>query len=54
VHEAGDHWLIVADVLDLDHDLRADGRSRLPLLFYQGAFGTLSAGERSATGRTGP
>src|ERR1700728_4260906 len=29
-YQAGDHWLIVADVLDLDHDLRADGRSRLP------------------------
>src|ERR1700677_1886376 len=42
VHEAGDHWLIVADVLDLDHYLRADARARPPLLFYQGAFGTLS------------
>ena len=53
-YQAGDHWLIVADVLDLDHDLRADGRARLPLLFYRGAFGTLSAAERSATERTGP
>jgi 3-hydroxy-9,10-secoandrosta-1,3,5(10)-triene-9,17-dione monooxygenase reductase component len=54
VYQAGDHWLIVADVLDLDHELGGDGRARPPLLFYQGAFGSLNAGERPATERTGP
>jgi 3-hydroxy-9,10-secoandrosta-1,3,5(10)-triene-9,17-dione monooxygenase reductase component len=51
VYQAGDHWLIV---LDLDLDLGGDGRARPPLLFYQGTFGTLSAADRPATGRTGP
>jgi 3-hydroxy-9,10-secoandrosta-1,3,5(10)-triene-9,17-dione monooxygenase reductase component len=54
VYQAGDHWLIVADVLDLGLDLGRDGRARLPLLFYQGTFGMLSAAERRATERTGP
>jgi 3-hydroxy-9,10-secoandrosta-1,3,5(10)-triene-9,17-dione monooxygenase reductase component len=40
VYQAGDHWLVVADVLDLGRG----GRPGPPLLFYQGAFGTLSAG----------
>jgi 3-hydroxy-9,10-secoandrosta-1,3,5(10)-triene-9,17-dione monooxygenase reductase component len=48
VYQAGDHWLVVADVLDLDHDLSGDGRARPPLLFYRGTFGTLSAAERPA------
>jgi flavin reductase (DIM6/NTAB) family NADH-FMN oxidoreductase RutF len=50
VYQAGDHWLIVADVLDLG----GGGRARPPLLFYQGTFGTLSAAERSVTEQTGP
>jgi hypothetical protein len=41
-------------VLDLDLNLGGDGRARPPLLFYQGAFGTVGAAERSATERTGP
>jgi 3-hydroxy-9,10-secoandrosta-1,3,5(10)-triene-9,17-dione monooxygenase reductase component len=49
VYQAGDHWLIVADVLDLDHELGGDGVTRPPLLFYQGTFGTLSAAGRSGT-----
>jgi flavin reductase (DIM6/NTAB) family NADH-FMN oxidoreductase RutF len=44
VHRAGDHWLIVADVLDLGHG----GRAEPPLLFYRGAFGSLSARGRTA------
>jgi 3-hydroxy-9,10-secoandrosta-1,3,5(10)-triene-9,17-dione monooxygenase reductase component len=48
-YRAGDHWLIVADVLDLGHGGHAE-----PLLFYRGAFGTLSAEARPATERTGP
>jgi 3-hydroxy-9,10-secoandrosta-1,3,5(10)-triene-9,17-dione monooxygenase reductase component len=38
-YRAGDHWLIVADVLDLGHG----GRAGPPLLFYRGTFGTLGA-----------
>jgi 3-hydroxy-9,10-secoandrosta-1,3,5(10)-triene-9,17-dione monooxygenase reductase component len=46
VYQAGDHWLIVADVLDLGRG----GRPGPPLLFYQGAFGTLSVPGQPATG----
>ena len=53
-YQAGDHWLIVADVLDLDHNLGGDGRARPPLLFYQGTFGTLGAAEQLPSERTGP
>jgi flavin reductase (DIM6/NTAB) family NADH-FMN oxidoreductase RutF len=42
VYRAGDHWLIVASVLDLD--LGRGGGGAPPLLFYRGAFGTLSLG----------
>jgi 3-hydroxy-9,10-secoandrosta-1,3,5(10)-triene-9,17-dione monooxygenase reductase component len=45
VYRAGDHWLIVADVLDLGRG----GQSGPPLLFYQGAFGTLSVPGGPAT-----
>jgi flavin reductase (DIM6/NTAB) family NADH-FMN oxidoreductase RutF len=45
VYQAGDHWLIVADVLDLGRD----GQAAPPLLFYQGAFGTLSVPGRPAS-----
>jgi 3-hydroxy-9,10-secoandrosta-1,3,5(10)-triene-9,17-dione monooxygenase reductase component len=45
VYQAGDHWLIVADVLDLGRG----GRPGPPLLFYQGAFGTLSGPGRPAS-----
>lgn len=38
-YQAGDHWLIVAGVLGLGHG----GRREPPLLFYRGAFGTVSA-----------
>src|SRR6201996_1361865 len=38
VYQAGDHWLIVAEVLDLGRG----GPSGPPPLFYPGAFGTLS------------
>lgn len=33
VHEAGDHWLVVARVVDLE------ARPGKPLLFYRGGFG---------------
>lgn len=33
VHEAGDHWLVTARVIEMDY---SDGR---PLLFYRGGFG---------------
>ena len=36
VHEAGDHWLVTARVIDLDHE---HGQ---PLLFYRGGFGGFS------------
>jgi 3-hydroxy-9,10-secoandrosta-1,3,5(10)-triene-9,17-dione monooxygenase reductase component len=49
-YQAGDHRLIVADVLDLARG----GRPGPPLLFYQGSFGTLSAPGRPANERTGP
>jgi flavin reductase (DIM6/NTAB) family NADH-FMN oxidoreductase RutF len=45
VYQAGDHRLIVADVLDLGRG----SQSRPPLLFYQGAFGTLSVPGGPAT-----
>lgn len=50
VYQAGDHWLIVAEVLDLGRG----GPSGPPLLFYQGAFGTLSGPGGPASGRTAP
>ena len=34
VHEAGDHWLVIARVTDLE------ARDGEPLLFYRGGFGT--------------
>jgi 3-hydroxy-9,10-secoandrosta-1,3,5(10)-triene-9,17-dione monooxygenase reductase component len=46
VYPAGDHRLIVADVLDLGRG----GRPGPPLLFYQGAFGKLHVPGRPATG----
>jgi 3-hydroxy-9,10-secoandrosta-1,3,5(10)-triene-9,17-dione monooxygenase reductase component len=45
VYQAGDHWLIVADVLDLGRG----SKSRPPLLFYQGGFGTLNVPGGPAT-----
>jgi flavin reductase (DIM6/NTAB) family NADH-FMN oxidoreductase RutF len=48
VYQAGDHWLIVADVVDLGRG----GRARPPLLFYQGSFSTLCAPAWQATERT--
>jgi 3-hydroxy-9,10-secoandrosta-1,3,5(10)-triene-9,17-dione monooxygenase reductase component len=45
VYQAGDHWLIVADVLDLGRG----SPSGPPLLFYQGGFGTLSVPQGPAT-----
>jgi flavin reductase (DIM6/NTAB) family NADH-FMN oxidoreductase RutF len=45
VYQAGDHWLIVAGVLDLARG----GQPGPPLLFYQGSFGTLSVPDRPVT-----
>lgn len=40
VHEAGDHYIVVGLVQDMDFTADADGTSPDPLLYYQGAYRT--------------
>lgn len=41
VHEAGDHYIVVGRVQDMDFRVDADGSSPDPLLYFQGAYRTL-------------
>lgn len=45
VVEAGDHWIAIGEVLDLDI-----GNALGPLLFFRGGYGRFAAGSRVATG----
>ncbi len=44
VTDAGDHWLVVGEVLDLDV-----GRPGMPMIFFRGGYGRFEAGSRIAT-----
>jgi flavin reductase (DIM6/NTAB) family NADH-FMN oxidoreductase RutF len=41
-HEAGDHWIVVADVLSL-HRHQSDGPAHKPLLYYRGRYHELAS-----------
>lgn len=41
VHEAGDHYIVVGKVNDMDFAVDEDGRSPDPLLYFQGAYRTV-------------
>lgn len=41
VHEAGDHFIVVGRVNDLDFTVDENGQSPDPLLFFQGAYRTV-------------
>ncbi|MGO4560014.1 flavin reductase family protein [Mesorhizobium sp. 2RAF21] len=40
-HEAGDHWIVVAEVLNLHHDAPAEAIKK-PLLYYKGRYHELA------------
>lgn len=44
VVDAGDHWLVIGEVVDLDV-----GRPQTPLIFFRGGYGRFEAGTRVAT-----
>lgn len=40
VHDAGDHWIVVGRVQEMDYVVDDEGNSPDPLLFYQGQYRT--------------
>src|SRR5690606_41089383 len=40
VHDAGDHWIVVGRVQDMDFTVDEEGQSPDPLSFYQGQYRT--------------